>query len=167
MVRLNCESAAERLMIPAFVFFFALLYPFRWVADPKRATAAAAGGCILVRRAALERIGYFASISDRLIDDCALAAAVKKSGGRIWLGLSRDTVSLRPYRRLSDVWRMVARTAYTQLRYSPLLLAGTVIGLRSEEHTSELQSRENLVCRLLLEKKKQKMTTHGPAPKTT
>lgn len=129
MVRLHCESAAERLMIPAFVFFFALLYPFRWVADPNRATAAAAGGCILVRRAALERIGYFAPISDRLIDDCALAAAVKKSGGRIWLGLSRDTVSLRPYPRLSDIWRMVARTAYTQLRYSPLLLAGTVIGL--------------------------------------
>jgi hopene-associated glycosyltransferase HpnB len=128
MVRLHCESLAERMLIPAFVFFFALLYPFAWVADPGRGTAAAAGGCILVRRAALERIGFFSSVRDRLIDDCALAAAVKESGGGIWLGLSRYTVSLRRYPRFVDVWRMVARTAYTQLRCSPLYLAGTVLG---------------------------------------
>jgi hopene-associated glycosyltransferase HpnB len=129
MVRLNCESLPERLAVPAFVFLFALLYPFAWVGDPERATAAAAGGCILVRRAALERIGFFTPIRDRLIDDCALAAAVKESGGRIWLGLSRETASLRRYPRLGDIWRMVARTAYTQLGYSPLALAGTVLGL--------------------------------------
>jgi hopene-associated glycosyltransferase HpnB len=129
MVRLHCDSLAERMLIPAFVFFFALLYPFAWVADPERRTAAAAGGCILVRRAALARIGFFAPIRDRLIDDCALAAAVKESGGGIWLGLSRETVSLRRYPRFADVWGMVARTAYTQLRCSPLYLAGTVLGL--------------------------------------
>lgn len=129
MVRLHCESLAERFMIPAFVFFFALLCPFAWVADPERRTAAAAGGCILVRRAALARIGFFTVIRDQLIDDCALAAAVKASGGAIWLGLSRDTESLRRYPRLGSIWRMVARTAYTQLRYSPLYLAGTVLGL--------------------------------------
>ena len=129
MVRLHCESLAERMLIPAFVFFFGLLYPFAWVADPARRTAAAAGGCILVRRTALARIGFFAGIRDRLIDDCALAAAVKESGGAIWLGLSRETTSLRRYPRFADLWRMVARTAYTQLGYSPLALAGTVVGL--------------------------------------
>jgi hopene-associated glycosyltransferase HpnB len=129
MVRLHCESLAERMLIPAFVFFFALLYPFAWVADPARRTAAAAGGCILVRRTALARIGFFAGIRDRLIDDCALAAEVKGSGGAIWLGLSAETRSLRRYPHFADIWRMVARTAYTQLGYSPLALAGTVIGL--------------------------------------
>jgi hopene-associated glycosyltransferase HpnB len=129
MVRLHSESFAERLTIPAFVFFFALIYPFAWVADSERRTAAAAGGCILVRRAALARIGFFAPIRDRLIDDCALAAAVKESGGSIWLGLSRETKSLRRYPRLAEIWRMVARTAYTQLGCSPLALAGAVLGL--------------------------------------
>ncbi len=129
MVLLRCCSAAERLLIPAFVFFFAMLYPFRWSNDPGRATAAAAGGCVLLRRSAYRRIGGLASIHGALIDDCALAKAVKASGGSIWLGLTRTTRSVRPYPGIGDVWRMVARTAYAQLGYSPLLLAGTVLGL--------------------------------------
>ncbi|MGO8920031.1 MAG: glycosyltransferase [Stellaceae bacterium] len=129
MVLLHCGSAAERLLIPAFVFFFAMLYPFRWSNDPRRATAAAAGGCVLLRRSACRRIGGLTAIHDALIDDCALAMAVKASGGSIWLGLTRETRSVRPYPGIGDVWRMVARTAYAQLNYSPLLLAGTVLGL--------------------------------------
>lgn len=128
MVKLRCESFAERFLIPPFVFFFALLYPFAWSNDPRKSTAAAAGGCILVRRSAYERIGGYAAIRGELIDDCALAQATKR-GGSIWLGLTRDTRSLRPYPRLADIWNMVARTAYTQLRHSPLLLAGTVLGM--------------------------------------
>jgi hopene-associated glycosyltransferase HpnB len=128
MVRLRCRSPAERLLIPAFVFFFAMLYPFAWTADPRARTAGAAGGCSLVRRSALSRIGGIASIRGALIDDCALAAKIKQ-GGRIWLGLSARTRSLRPYKRLGDIWHMIARTAYTQLRYSPLILAGTVLGM--------------------------------------
>lgn len=128
MVKLRCESFAERFLIPPFVFFFALLYPFAWSNDPRKSTAAAAGGCILVRRSAYERIGGYAAIRGELIDDCALAQAIKR-GGSIWLGLTRDTRSLRPYPRLADIWNMVARTAYTQLRHSPLLLAGTVLGM--------------------------------------
>jgi len=126
MVRLHCDSLAERLLIPAFVFFFAMLYPFAWVADPRRRTAAAAGGCMLIRRAALDRIGGVAAIKSALIDDCALARAVKDSGGAIRLDLTRLTTSIRPYPRLADIWNMIARSAYTQLRYSPTLLAGTV-----------------------------------------
>ncbi|HXE16192.1 MAG TPA: glycosyltransferase [Stellaceae bacterium] len=126
MVRLHCDSLAERLLIPAFVFFFAMLYPFAWVADPRRRTAAAAGGCMLIRRAALDRIGGVAAIKSALIDDCALARAVKDSGGAIRLDLTRLTTSIRPYPRLADIWNMIARSAYTQLRYSPALLAGTV-----------------------------------------
>lgn len=129
MVLLRCRSVAERFLIPAFVFFFAMLYPFAWSNDPQQRTAAAAGGCVLVRRSAYERIGGFATIRGALIDDCALAGAVKRSGGAIWLGLTRETRSLRAYPRLADVWEMVARTAYTQLRHSPALLAGTVAGL--------------------------------------
>jgi len=129
MVLLRCRSWAERLMIPAFVFFFAMLYPFAWSNDSRKRTAAAAGGCVLLRRGALERSGGFAAIRGALIDDCALAKAVKASGGSTWLGLTRETTSLRPYPRLGDIWRMVARTAYAQLRYSLLLLAGTVLGL--------------------------------------
>jgi hopene-associated glycosyltransferase HpnB len=123
MVRLNCESLAERLLIPAFVYFFRMLYPFAWANDPESRTAAAAGGCMLVRRAALDRIGGMAAIRGALIDDCALAAALKRSGGSIWLGLTQRTLSLRPYPALEDIWRMVARTAYTQLQYSPFALA--------------------------------------------
>jgi hopene-associated glycosyltransferase HpnB len=130
MVRLRCESFWEKWLIPAFVFFFAKLYPFRWSNDPKRAIAAAAGGCSLIRTEALLRIGGVEAIRQALIDDCALAAAIKFSGTRrIWLGLSDTTKSLRPYDSLDTIWSMVARTAYTQLNYSPLLLIGTLFGM--------------------------------------
>ena len=128
MVALNCASAAERALVPAFVFFFQLLYPFARVNDPRRAAAAAAGGTILVRRTALDRIGGIEAVRGKLIDDVALAIAVKR-GGRIWLGHSQLARSIRPYPKAVDVWRMVARTAYVQLRFSPLILAGTVAGL--------------------------------------
>jgi hopene-associated glycosyltransferase HpnB len=129
MVRLFTGTGWERFLIPAFVFFFQKLYPFRWVNDPAGGTAAAAGGCMLVRRAALDRIGGIAAIHDAVIDDCALAAAIKRSGGAIWLGLTDTTRSLRGYGSLGGVWRMVARSAYVQLRHSVLLLAGTVVGM--------------------------------------
>lgn len=150
MVRLRCDSFWEKLLIPAFVFFFQKLYPFRWVNNPNNPTAAAAGGSILIAREALERIGGIQVIRQALIDDCALAQAVKKSGGqgdkgtrgiknntqspmpsqgRIWLGLSSLTRSLRPYDSLATIWDMVARSAYTQLNYSPLLLLGTLVGM--------------------------------------
>ena len=128
MVKLRCQSLAERFLIPSFVFFFALLYPFAWSNDPGKRTAAAAGGCILIRRGAYERIGGYAAIRSQLIDDCALARAVKH-GGSIWLGLTPATRSLRSYPHIADIWNMVARTAYTQLDQSPLLLAATVLGL--------------------------------------
>ncbi|MGH7033827.1 MAG: glycosyltransferase, partial [Stellaceae bacterium] len=128
MVKLRCESLAERFLIPPFVFFFAMLYPFAWSNAPRRSTAAAAGGCILLRRSAYERIGGWESLKGELIDDCALARAVKRSGS-IWLGLTRRTISLRAYPRIADIWNMVARTAFTQLGYSPLLLGGTALGM--------------------------------------
>lgn len=128
MVRLRCQSFWETLLIPAFVFFFQMLYPFPWVNQPGKATAAAAGGCILIRRERLEQLGGLACIRQALIDDCSLAAQVKRHGP-IWLGLSTSTHSLRPYPSLHSIWEMVARTAYTQLHYSPLLLAGTVVGM--------------------------------------
>jgi hopene-associated glycosyltransferase HpnB len=129
MVRLHCDSVAERFLIPAFVFFFAMLYPFTWVGDARRSTVAAAGGCMLIRRAALERIGGLDAIKGALIDDCALAKSVKRSGGSIRLDLTQKTVSLRRYPVIGDIWNMIARTAYTQLRHSPLLLAGTIAGM--------------------------------------
>ena len=122
MVELNCESFAERALIPAFVYLFALLYPFARSNNPRRRTAAAAGGTVLIRRRALERIGGIEAIGGALIDDVTLAGKVKQ-GGRIWLGHSRLARSIRPYPGFADVWRMVARSAYVQLRYSPLLLA--------------------------------------------
>jgi hopene-associated glycosyltransferase HpnB len=128
MVALSCDSPAERALVPAFVFFFQLLYPFAWVNDPLRATAAAAGGSILIRRRALARIGGIAAIRGALIDDVALARAVKR-GGRIWLGHSALARSIRPYPAAADIWRMIARTAYTQLRHSPALLLLTVLGM--------------------------------------
>ncbi len=128
MVRLNTESLAERALIPAFVYFFQLLYPFARVNDPLNATAAAAGGTVLVSRAALARIGGIPAIADRLIDDCALAAKVKQ-GGRIWLGHSDLARSIRPYPGAGSIWAMVARSAYVQLRHSPMLLSGTLLGL--------------------------------------
>jgi hopene-associated glycosyltransferase HpnB len=126
MVTLNCESAAERALVPAFIYFFQLLYPFSWVNDPLRATAAAAGGTILVRTRALERIGGIEAVRGALIDDVALAAKVK-AGGRIWLGHSTMARSMRVYPGFGDIWNMVARTAYVQLRFSPLLLLLTLI----------------------------------------
>lgn len=137
MVLLRCQDLWERFLIPAFVFFFEKLYPFRWVNDSTNPTAAAAGGCILIRREALNRIGGIQVVRQALIDDCALAQAVKSSGcsentesrGRIWLGLTSLTRSLRPYPSLASIWEMVARTAYTQLNYSPLLLLGTLGGM--------------------------------------
>ena len=128
MAKLHCESFAERALIPAFVFFFQLLYPFAWVNDTSARTAAAAGGCMLVERFALQRAGGVAKIRGAVIDDCALAR-VMKAEGAIWLGLSDKVRSLRTYPEIADIGRMVARTAYTQLRYSPLLLAATLAGM--------------------------------------
>ncbi len=128
MVALHCESLAERALIPAFVYFFQLLYPFAWVNDPRRAMAAGAGGTVLIRRSALERAGGMAAIGGALIDDVALARAVKGTGGRIWLGHTHLARSIRPY-GWADVWRMVARSAYVQLWRSPWLLAGMLLGL--------------------------------------
>jgi len=129
MVRLHCQSVAEQALIPAFVFFFFLLYPPAWTGDPHFRTAGAAGGCILIRRAALERIGGIARIRGELIDDCALARAVKDSGGRVWLGLSDRAASIRPYRTFGEIGRMISRTAFTQLGHSVFVLLGTVAGL--------------------------------------
>jgi hopene-associated glycosyltransferase HpnB len=128
MVKLRCESLAERLLIPAFIFFFQKLYPFGWVNDPGRRTAAAAGGCMLVRREALKAAGGLEAISDALIDDCALGALLKRQGP-IWLGLTEDVRSVRAYPAFGDIRRMVARSAYAELRYSPLRLAGAVLGM--------------------------------------
>jgi len=129
MVRLQCATPAERLMIPAFVFFFRMLYPFRRVNDVSDQTAAAAGGTMLVRRTALARIGGLSCIRGELIDDCALARVVKSGGHRIWLGLSETSRSTRGYGRLSEILDMIARTAYTQLRYCPGRLAACAAGL--------------------------------------
>jgi len=129
MVRLQCRSAAEKLMIPAFVFFFKMLYPFRRINDASDALAGAAGGTMLVRRTALDRIGGMESIRGELIDDCALAREIKRGGRSIWVGLSEESVSTREYGRLSEIVHMIARTAYTQLGYSPVRLAGCVTGL--------------------------------------
>jgi hopene-associated glycosyltransferase HpnB len=132
MVRLAIGDFWERFLIPPFVFFFRKLYPFPWVNNPAKSTAAAAGGCMLVRRTALEASGGVDGIQNALIDDCALAAQLKHSnpaGGRLWLSLSDRTRSIRSYDGLGGVWNMVARGAFTQLRYSPLLLLGTVLGM--------------------------------------
>ncbi|WP_373287101.1 glycosyltransferase [Wenjunlia tyrosinilytica] len=129
MARLRVETGWERLIVPAFVYFFGQLYPFRRVNRPGGRTAASAGGCVLVRRDALERAGAPESIRQAVIDDVALAHAVKRSGGRIWLGLADRVDSVRPYPRLSQLWRMVSRSAYAQLRHNPAVLAGSVLGL--------------------------------------
>jgi hopene-associated glycosyltransferase HpnB len=129
MVRLNCSTLAERAFIPAFVFFFQMLFPFLWVADPAKRIAAAAGGTMLIRRVSLEGIGGVSRIHNRLIDDCALARQIKDSGGTIWIGHSEMAVSRRVYYKVSDVWSMIARTAYEQLEYSPLMLLGCVVGM--------------------------------------
>ena len=128
MARLHCRSFAERMTIPAFVFFFQMLYPFRRANNPADRLAAAAGGVMLVRRGSLEKIGGLTSVRGALIDDCALAAAVKNQG-RIRIGLSSDIASVRVHRGFESVWRMVARTAFTQLKYSWFLLFGTLAGM--------------------------------------
>jgi hopene-associated glycosyltransferase HpnB len=129
MVRLRCESLAEQATLPAFVFFFQLLYPFRWVCDPRRTTAAAAGGTMLVSQEALRRVDGVNRISAALIDDVALAREIKRGGHRIWLGHGDQVVSKRRYAGFSDVWEMIARTAYVQLGYSPWVLIGTCVGM--------------------------------------
>ncbi|MEE9241179.1 MAG: glycosyltransferase [bacterium] len=133
MPMLPCSRFWERLLLPPFIFFFQKLYPFPRVNDPGRGDAAAAGGCMLLRAEALRRAGGMEPIRNELIDDCALARQIKtqgrSGGGQIWLGLTRSARSIRPYSGFAGIWRMVARTAYTQLGYSPLLLAGTVLGM--------------------------------------
>ncbi|ATL25854.1 glycosyltransferase [Streptomyces formicae] len=129
MARLRVASVWERLVVPAFVYFFAQLYPFRWIARQGSRTAAAAGGCVLLRAEAAERARIPDAIRHAVIDDVALARAVQRSGGRVWLGLAEGVDSVRPYPRLGDLWRMVSRSAYAQLRHNPLLLIGTVAGL--------------------------------------
>ncbi|WP_314173560.1 glycosyltransferase [Streptomyces winkii] len=129
MARLRADSAWERLIVPAFVYFFAQLYPFGRVNRPASRTAAAAGGCVLLRTEAAERAGIPESIRGAVIDDVTLARAVKRAGGRIWLGLADGVESVRPYERLPQLWRMVARSAYAQLGNNPLVLLGTVAGL--------------------------------------
>jgi hopene-associated glycosyltransferase HpnB len=128
MAKLRCESLAERMFVPAFIYFFQMLYPFGWVNRPDRKTAGAAGGCMLVRPRALAAAGGIAAIRGALIDDCALGAALKRQGP-IWLGLTERVVSARPYEHVDDIRRMVARSAYAQLGYSPWLLAGCIIGM--------------------------------------
>jgi len=128
MAKLNCESFAEKALVPAFVFFFKMLYPFAWVNRAIARTAAAAGGCMLVERLALERAGGVEAIRGALIDDCTLGKAMKTQGP-IWLGMSERVLSLRSYPKVEDIRHMVARSAYAQLRYSPLLLTGTVAGM--------------------------------------
>ena len=129
MVRLHCVTPAEKLLIPAFVFFFFQLYPPSWIANPRRKTAGAAGGSILVKPEALERAGGIAAIRNEIIDDCALAKAVKENNGKLWLGLSQATVSLRPYHTLREIGQMISRTAFNQLNHSVFMLLAAVAGL--------------------------------------
>jgi hopene-associated glycosyltransferase HpnB len=129
MARLRVRTGWERLIVPAFVYFFALLYPFRWANQPGTRTAAAAGGCSLVRRAALQRAGGLSAIRDAVIDDVPLARLLKGRGSRTFLGLADLVDSVRPYHDLAALWRMVTRSAYAQLRHSVGLLAATVLGL--------------------------------------
>jgi hopene-associated glycosyltransferase HpnB len=129
MALLRTANQWEKLLIPAFVYFFAQLYPFRRVGVTRSRTAAAAGGCMLVRTADLRAAGGLAAIRGARIDDVALGGLLKRSGGRCWLGLSTGVISLRPYDRLADIWGMIARSAYTQLRYSLALTLGAIAGL--------------------------------------
>ena len=129
MVRLNCSSLAERTLVPAFVYFFQMLYPFAKVNDARSRVAAAAGGTVLIRREVLERFGGIGAIRNALIDDVSLAQLVKRKGGAIFLGHSALATSIRPYPAFVDIWRMIARTAFTQLRHSVWLLLATLVGL--------------------------------------
>ncbi|MFJ7070312.1 glycosyltransferase [Streptomyces sp. NPDC101115] len=129
MARLRVASGWERLIVPAFVYFFCQLYPFRWINQRRPLATAAAGGCVLLRAETAERARVPESIRQAVIDDVSLARAVRRAGGRIWLGLADGVDSIRPYPGLAELWRMVSRSAYAQLRHSPLVLAGTVAGL--------------------------------------
>jgi len=129
MVKLHCRGLAEKLLIPAFVFFFFMLYPPLWIRSPRKRTAGAAGGCMLVRPEALERVGGISAIRSEIIDDCALAQRIKQSGGRVWLGMTATTHSLRNYGTFGEIERMIARTAFNQLRHSAALLVGAVVGM--------------------------------------
>lgn len=127
MAKLRCESGWEKLLVPPFIFFFKLLYPFALTSDQRSRVAAAAGGCILVETSALEHVGGFESIRTELIDDCALAQRLKRQGHGLWIGLSDAVRSRRRYETLRDFWQMVSRTAFTQLKYSSALLAATTV----------------------------------------
>ncbi|MGB9121100.1 MAG: glycosyltransferase [Candidatus Angelobacter sp.] len=129
MVKLHCQSLAEKLLIPAFVYFFFKLYPPAWISNPRRSEAGAAGGCILIRPSALEKAGGIAAIRQEVIDDCSLAARVKGAGGRLWLGASATTRSIRPYQGFSGIGRMISRSAFNQLRHSSFLLILSIIGM--------------------------------------
>ncbi|MFF0752508.1 glycosyltransferase [Streptomyces sp. NPDC004267] len=129
MARLRVASGWERLIVPAFVYFFCQLYPFRWINRRRPLATAAAGGCVLLRAETAERARVPEVIRQAVIDDVSLARAVRGVGGRVWLGLADRVDSIRPYPRLAGLWRMVARSAYAQLRHNPLLLLGTVAGL--------------------------------------
>ncbi len=129
MVKLHCQSVAEKLLIPAFVYFFFKLYPPAWIANPRRSEAGAAGGCILIRPAALEKAGGIAAIRQEVIDDCSLAARVKRTGGHLWLGASATTRSIRPYEGFSGIGRMISRSAFNQLRHSNILLLLSMAGM--------------------------------------
>ncbi|HTS35466.1 MAG TPA: glycosyltransferase [Candidatus Solibacter sp.] len=129
MVKLHCKSLAEKLLIPAFVYFFFMLYPPAWIRDTRRATAGAAGGCMLVKTETLERAGGLESIRGAVIDDCSLARLLKRHGGRLWIGLTDRSQSLRRYETFAEIERMVSRTAFNQLKHSSLLLLGTIAGM--------------------------------------
>ena len=129
MVLLQAKSFRERLLIPAFLYFFLKLYPPQWIADENAKTAGAAGGCILLKPDALERVGGLGAIRGEMIDDCALARAVKRGGGAIWMGLTRKSVSVRAYGSFAEIRDLIARTAFTQLGYSSLALIGTLLGM--------------------------------------
>jgi hopene-associated glycosyltransferase HpnB len=129
MVKLHCESWFERWLIPAFVFFFFMLYPPAWIRDRRRATAGAAGGCILIRPAALAAAGGIESIRSEIIDDCALANAIKQTGGNLWLGPTDTARSIRPYESVGEIGRMISRSAFNQLGHSAPLLIGTIFGM--------------------------------------
>ena len=129
MVKLHCQSVAEKLLIPAFVYFFFKLYPPAWISNPRRSEAGAAGGCILIRPAALQKAGGLPAIRQEVIDDCSLAARVKRTGGRLWLGASATTRSIRPYEGFSGIGRMISRNAFNQLRHSNFLLLISILGM--------------------------------------
>jgi hopene-associated glycosyltransferase HpnB len=129
MVELHCESVPEKLLIPAFVYVFFMLYPPAWIRDPRRSTAGAAGGCMLVRAETLERAGGLEATRGALIDDCSLARLLKQHGRRLWIGLTDQSQSLRRYETFSDIEHMVSRTAFNQLKHSSLLLLCTIAGM--------------------------------------